>query len=76
MATEILSVPIDGMTCASCAATIERVLGRLEGVVSAQVDFPARAARLEVALGAVTRDRLVAAVRAAGFEVPASRLTP
>ena len=53
---------------------IERVLGRLEGVVRARVDLAAKAAHLEVSAGAVSRERIITAVRAAGFEVPSSRL--
>ena len=74
MGHEVVTVPIDGMTCSACASTIERVLGRLEGVVRARVDLAAKAAHLEVSAGAVSRERIITAVRAAGFEVPSSRL--
>lgn len=32
-------IPIQGMTCAACASRIERVVGRLEGVSQASVNF-------------------------------------
>lgn len=35
------TIKIDGMTCAACAARIERVVGKLDGVSSASVNFAA-----------------------------------
>ncbi len=37
---------VDGMTCASCAARIERGLGRLEGVAEARVNYAANRATI------------------------------
>jgi Cu+-exporting ATPase len=34
-----LTLPVTGMTCANCAVTIERVLGKLEGVESVRVNL-------------------------------------
>ncbi len=39
-----IDLPVEGMTCASCAARIERGLGRLEGVDEARVNFATRSA--------------------------------
>ncbi|MDE0700540.1 MAG: heavy metal translocating P-type ATPase [Acidimicrobiaceae bacterium] len=40
METEVRSeLAVDGMTCSACAASIEQGLTRLDGVVSAQVNF-------------------------------------
>jgi Heavy-metal-associated domain len=36
-----LSLPIEGMTCASCAGRVERALGRVPGVAEAQVNLAA-----------------------------------
>jgi P-type Cu+ transporter len=38
--SEHLDLPVEGMTCASCAARIERTLNRLDGVEEAAVNFP------------------------------------
>lgn len=35
----ILSLPISGMTCASCAGRVERALGKLPGVTAASVNL-------------------------------------
>jgi Cu+-exporting ATPase len=56
---------IGGMTCASCAARIEKRLNRLDGV-SATVNYATEKARVTYADGVGT-DALVAAVEKAGY---------
>ncbi|HEX9854264.1 MAG TPA: heavy metal translocating P-type ATPase [Acidimicrobiia bacterium] len=43
-----IAFDVEGMTCASCAIRIERVLGRQEGVASAVVNFAGQEARATV----------------------------
>ena len=62
-----LSLPVEGMTCASCAGRVERALLKLPGVAAAQVNLAAE--RVEVA-GTATRIELAGAIRAAGYAVP------
>ena len=60
-----LDLQIEGMTCASCAARIEKRLNKLDGV-SATVNFATEQAHVEHT-GDVTTDELVAAVESAGY---------
>jgi Cu+-exporting ATPase len=62
---------IDGMTCASCAARIEKRLNKLDGV-EATVNFATEEAKV-VAAAPVAVDDLLAAVESAGYRahVPA-----
>ena len=54
VATQRVELPITGMTCANCAATIERTLqARVPGVVSAMVNFATEKAAVEFIPGAV-----------------------
>jgi heavy metal translocating P-type ATPase len=46
--TETITFDVEGMTCASCALRIERVLGKQEGVASAVVNYAGHEARAEV----------------------------
>ena len=63
-----LSVPLTGMTCAACAARIQRGLERLDGVEEAAVNFGAERAR--VRLSAETPpSAVVDAVRGLGYDV-------
>ncbi|MFQ5398318.1 MAG: heavy metal translocating P-type ATPase [Anaerolineae bacterium] len=67
--TAELELPLLGMTCANCAATIERRLNKVEGVLEAAVNYASEKASIRYATGAVTRADLVAAVRQAGYDV-------
>ena len=67
--TAEVELPLLGMTCANCAATIERRLKKTEGVLDATVNFANERATVRFAPGATTRADLVAAVRAAGYDV-------
>ena len=61
---EETALKITGMTCTSCARTIERVLSRVPGVKSAKVDF---GLSIAMVAGAADTARLVEAVEVAGF---------
>ena len=61
-----VELAIQGMTCASCAARIEKKLNRLEGV-TASVNYATEQATVEVANDAVTPEDLVATVEAVGY---------
>jgi Cu+-exporting ATPase len=59
---------IAGMTCAACAARIERVLNRLDGV-HAEVNFATEKARIRLDPGGrYDAAALIAAVRRAGYD--------
>ncbi|MEW6154502.1 MAG: heavy metal translocating P-type ATPase [Actinomycetota bacterium] len=60
-----VELTIGGMTCASCAARIEKRLNRMEGV-TASVNYATEQAQVTFA-GEVTADRLVSEVEAAGY---------
>ncbi len=62
---EEVSLDLEGMTCASCVARIERKLNRLEGV-EATVNFATERATVRHD-ASVTVDELVGAVEAAGY---------
>ncbi|WP_314455912.1 heavy metal-associated domain-containing protein, partial [uncultured Microbacterium sp.] len=57
---------IDGMTCASCVARVEKRLGRVEGVEAA-VNLATETARVRYPAGLDTA-ALIDAVRAAGYD--------
>jgi Cu+-exporting ATPase len=70
VATARVELPITGMTCANCAATIERTLNRkVPGVVNASVNLATEKATVEYVPGRVTRADLVGAIEKAGYGV-------
>ncbi|MBP6472890.1 MAG: copper ion binding protein, partial [Chloroflexi bacterium] len=70
--TAVAELPLLGMTCTNCANTIERRLNKVDGVLSAEVNYANEKAIVRYAPGAVTRGDLVAAVRQAGYDVVSS----
>lgn len=63
----VINLPITGMTCAACAARIEKTLNRLPGV-SAAVNFATEKAHIEYPAATVATADLIAAVRKAGYD--------
>jgi Cu+-exporting ATPase len=63
----LIKLPIEGMTCASCVARVERALKAVPGVASAEVNLATETASVALAEGAAP-ESLVAAVRDAGYE--------
>ncbi|CAG0968799.1 partial Copper-exporting P-type ATPase, partial [Rhodocyclaceae bacterium] len=66
---DALELPIAGMTCAACAARIEKQLNRLPGVEAA-VNFASERVSLHYDAAQATAAQLVEAIRKTGFEVP------
>jgi Cu+-exporting ATPase len=62
-----IDLQLTGMTCAACAARIETVLNRTEGVQAA-VNFATETAHVEFDSTKVTPETLIAAVRKAGYD--------
>src|SRR3990167_3577230 len=60
--------PVEGMTCASCVARLEKALGGLAGVSQASVNFATEQASVK-ASRAVSMETLQSAVRKAGYAV-------
>jgi len=67
--TAEIDLPITGMTCANCVATVERTLNRLDGVVEATVNFASEKASVRYIPGTIDRGEMAAAVRKAGYDV-------
>jgi Cu+-exporting ATPase len=62
-------IPISGMTCANCAATIERTLKKkVSGVISASVNFASEQAVVEYLPEEVSLETIAAAIEKAGFK--------
>lgn len=62
-----IELGVQGMTCASCAARLERTLVKRPGVVAAEVQLVHERARIRIEPG-TTVESLFDAIEAAGFE--------
>ncbi|WP_312002425.1 heavy-metal-associated domain-containing protein, partial [Stenotrophomonas sepilia] len=66
-----ISLPIEGMTCASCVGRVEAALSKVEGVGSVSVNLATERADIRPS-GPVDRAALVQAVERVGYDVPAA----
>ena len=64
---ESASLAVEGMTCASCVARVEKALKKVPGVLSAEVNLATETADVTLAAG-VDRSALAAAVEKAGYQ--------
>jgi Cu+-exporting ATPase len=69
-----LSAVVEGMSCASCAAGIERFLRETPGVIRATVNFPTKQLRIDFRAGVVTQARLQGLVEEHGYRVHGCRV--
>ena len=70
MTKETLTLPVTGMSCANCAANIERTLNKkVEGVVLASVNFASERLTVEYDPSIVSLDGIVSEVRKIGFDL-------
>lgn len=74
MASEHVTFPITGMSCANCALSIERTLNKLEGVQDTNVNFAAEQALVSFDPEKIQVIDLVKAIHDAGFGIAAAKL--
>jgi len=67
-----ITVPISGMTCAACAARIEKNLRRVPGVREANVNFATNRASVEYDPALCTPAAIAERIRDSGYETPES----
>ena len=68
---ETVTLPVEGMTCASCVARVEKALKRVEGVSAAAVNLATEKATVEFDPAKVTLERLQKAVADSGYTLKA-----
>ena len=66
---EKITLPVHGMSCASCVKKVESVLSGLEGVIKASVNFATERASVQYVPGTVSLDDFKKAVKDAGYEI-------
>lgn len=70
-----ITLPIKGMSCASCSARIEKKVGELEGVDAVHVNFAAEAASIEFDPQKISASQFPKTIEKLGFEVPRQSTT-
>src|SRR2546425_3080790 len=75
MANARIVLPIEGMSCASCAATVQQALQELNGVTQAAVTFATARAAVDYDDTQTNVAQLVQTVRAAGYNCGKAAVT-
>lgn len=75
---QTLTLPVEGMTCASCVARVEKALKRVEGVTSAAVNLATEKATVQYDPTKVNFEKLQSAVTDSGYTLksPAAEARP
>ncbi len=66
---EKITLPVHGMSCASCVKRVENALGGLDGVVKVAVNFATERATVEYIPGVLSSGDFKKAVKDAGYEI-------
>jgi len=73
--SRLLSLPVEGMSCASCVSHVEEVLRDTPGVSDVVVNLGTRKASLAYDPARVTLSEIIGAVGDVGYSVPTAELT-
>ncbi len=69
-----VTIDIKGMSCASCAARIEKALGSIDGVVKAEVNFAAERATLWFDPSKTSPSEFVKTIEGLNYSVPSQKV--
>jgi Cu+-exporting ATPase len=75
MARQRIILPIEGMSCAACAQTVQQALGAARGVAAASVNYATAKAAVEYDDAAIGVGQLAKAVRDAGYQCGQASVT-
>ncbi len=75
MSTTRVDLPVQGMSCASCVAKVERAVTRLAGVQSASVNLAAERATVTYEPARLGFPEITRAIEDLGYEVPLEKVT-
>ena len=70
-----ITLPVKGMSCASCAARIEKKVGELEGVDYAGVNFGSESITVDFDPNRASPDSIMQTIKNIGFNVPTVKKT-
>jgi len=70
-----ITLPVQGMTCASCVTHVERALRNVEGVADVNVNLATEKASVEFTPEGTEVSELISAVRDSGYDVSTEKVT-
>lgn len=66
-------LPIEGMVCVACAASVRKTIKSLDGVASVEVNLEKRSAQVTYATQKLSPDQIIAAVNKLGYRAGTPR---
>lgn len=73
----VATIPVEGMACLSCAASIKRAVKKIEGVSDAEVDFVRRSLRVSYSPGrALLLGRVATTIDGLGYKAGIPVIAP
>lgn len=69
-------IPIEGMSCGSCAATVKRSVKAIDGVTEVEISLEHRGARVRYIASKVSPDRIAAAINQLGYKAGQPKVEP
>ncbi len=66
---EKITIDIGGMSCATCAANIEKSLNKQEGIMDANINFASEKAYVEYNPAQITKETIAETIEKTGYEV-------
>jgi len=73
---EKISLPVEGMTCASCVARVEKSISKVEGVSDVVVNLATEKATFNIDTSIAQLDSIKEVVEEAGYKINLPRFTP
>jgi len=70
-----LTLPVKGMSCASCATRIEKKVGELDGVAQAGVNFGTESITVDFDADRTSSESIIQTIEKIGFTVPTVKKT-
>ncbi len=70
------NLPIRGMDCASCAASIEAIVRKMAGVANVGVNYPTQKMKVEYDSTLTSREQIIKTVGKLGYRVPLGTALP
>lgn len=68
------SIPIENMDCSDCSLVIEHSVGRMDGVLSVNVNYPTEKMWIEYDNHKITRAAIEKRVRSLGYQIPLNEI--
>ena len=72
--SKLISAPVEGMTCASCVARVEKSISKIKGIKNISVNLATEKASFEIEPGFATLIQVEKAVEDAGYKIDFSSI--